>query len=109
MPQPIRRSRNLRATCSKLGLTATVLRTLTRFARACTGALSSAALLGFSSLSTVSHAAPPLTHCTDPGGVLSNVNQTCTFTVTTAGDSIDTSNATLYVPLAGSLRAADDF
>lgn len=51
-------------------------------------------------------AAAPLTNCTDPGGVLSNNNQTCTFTVTTNGDSVDTSNPAEYVALAGSLRTA---
>lgn len=48
----------------------------------------------------------PLSNCTAVGGALSNNNQTCTFTVNTAGDSIDTSNPALYVPLAGSLREA---
>lgn len=48
----------------------------------------------------------PLSNCTAPGGVLSNSNQTCKFTVTTNGDSIDTSDSNLYVPLAGSLRDA---
>jgi hypothetical protein len=52
------------------------------------------------------HAAAPLTNCTDPGGVLSNGNATCTFTVTTNGDSVDVSDPTNYVALAGSLRRA---
>lgn len=48
----------------------------------------------------------PLSNCAALGGALSNNNQTCTFTVNTAGDGIDTSNPALFFPLAGSLREA---
>ena len=53
----------------------------------------------------LAHAQAPLTHCTDPGGVLSNGNTTCTFTVTMAGDSVNVDDPNNYISLAGSLRA----
>lgn len=57
-------------------------------------------------IATVNRFGVPLANCTAVGGVLSNNNDTCTYTVTTAGDGIDLSDLFHYIPLAGSLRDA---
>ena len=56
-------------------------------------------------LPLIASAAPPLSNCTAQGGVLSNGNTTCTFTVTTATDALG-GDASGYTAPAGSLRRA---
>lgn len=51
------------------------------------------------------NAAAPLTNCTGQGGVLSNSNTTCTFTVSNMSDSLS-GDGSDYVAPAGSLRRA---
>jgi len=56
-------------------------------------------------LAVLAHATPPLSNCTGEGGVLSNANTTCTFTVTNTDDFVDTSGPG-FVAMAGTLRRA---
>jgi autotransporter-associated beta strand protein len=78
-----------------------ILRGLRRIARV------AALLFALPFVSAIAFAqVPPPTNCTDPGGTLSADGFTCTFTVTTTGDEVDTTNSNNYVSLAGSLRRA---
>lgn len=53
----------------------------------------------------IANATPPLSNCTGQGGVLSNGNTTCTFTVNTTADSLG-GNEFGYTAPSGSLRRA---
>ena len=50
-------------------------------------AFSTALFAALTLSATIAHAAASLTNCTDPGGVLSNGNATCTFTFSNTASS----------------------